>query len=36
MIILEGIAVLILQEDAGYVAGSEGIMVAVGRQFTPV
>ena len=32
VIVLEGIALLVLEEDAGYVACGEGVMVAIGSQ----
>ena len=36
MVILEGITLLVFQEDAGYVAFGKGIMIAVGCQITAV
>lgn len=33
VVILEGIALLVLEEDAGHVARSERIVVAIGSQF---
>ena len=36
MVIREGVAVFILEENAGHVAGSEGVVVAVGRQGSAV
>ena len=36
MVIFEGITLLVFQEDAGYVAFSKGIMIAIGCQVTAV